>query len=214
MKTLIWLSGLMLVLGVAQAPGAERMYPVYPRQGKIVVDGKLDEDAWKGAPPANDFLTRLKNRDEIKPTRFKVLYDEANVYFGIELSEDRMDDLRLEKADGEMVWQDDSIEIFLQAEQGPQWSRVAVNAAGKRSDLAAESQAIQHEDKYVLEIRIPFSLFEGTAKAGTSFWGNVCRNTYTGGDVVFGTWSPVEARYNETHHFGEFQMRSDPVSAD
>jgi len=212
MKTLIGLSGLILVLGVVRAPGAERMYPVYPRQGKIVVDGKLDDEAWQGAPIANDFLTRLKNRDEIKPTRFKVLYDQANVYFGIELLEDRMDDLRLEKKDGEKVWQDDSVEIFLQDEQGPKWSRVAVNAAGKRSSLAAESQATRHEDRYILEIRIPFTVFGGTAKGGTSFWGNVCRNTLTSGEAIYGTWSPITSHYKETHHFGEFQMRHAPVS--
>ena len=211
MAKLHWLVMFMLIFGTASVFAAERIYPVYPLQGKIVLDGKLDEQAWQGAPLAGDFLPLLKYRNRTRETGFRILHDESSLYFGIEASEDRMDQLRLSKKDGENTWQDDSIEIFLQSQQGPKWYRVGVNAAGKRSDPDVATAASHRKHSYVLEIQIPFSAFGGKGTGGT-VWGNICRNEYTDGDAVFSSWSPIEAYFKETHHFAEFQLRKAPVS--
>ena len=54
--------------------------------GPLVLDGKLDEEAWSRADEANVFTQR--DPDEGMPstekTRIRVLYDKDNIYFGVE----------------------------------------------------------------------------------------------------------------------------------
>ena len=54
--------------------------------GPLVLDGKLDEEAWSRADEANVFTQR--DPDEGMPstekTRVRVLYDKENIYFGVE----------------------------------------------------------------------------------------------------------------------------------
>ena len=55
-----------------------------PRSGPIVLDGKLDDDAWRAAPPITEF-TQL-DPDEGKPaterTEVHILYDDAAIWVG------------------------------------------------------------------------------------------------------------------------------------
>ena len=56
-----------------------------PTQGKITLDGKLDEADWQRAPVSGDFIENMPN--EKTPTRFKtevrVLFDDKALYFGV-----------------------------------------------------------------------------------------------------------------------------------
>src|SRR3954468_780298 len=55
-----------------------------PRQGQIIVDGKLDDAAWNAAKPITDFVQ--SSPDEGKPpsqsTEIRILYDAAALYIG------------------------------------------------------------------------------------------------------------------------------------
>ena len=54
-------------------------------EGQIVVDGNLDEPAWKLAQPATDFIQQEPQMGEpsTERTEVRLLYDEENLYLGV-----------------------------------------------------------------------------------------------------------------------------------
>ena len=89
-----------------------------PCKGKLTLDGKLDEDDWRKAPPVW-MLSRNLGKDksgrvEVQ-TKVKMLHDKEYFYFGIECEEPRTDLMNhLPRAfDDGNIWVDNLVEIFL-----------------------------------------------------------------------------------------------------
>jgi transglutaminase-like putative cysteine protease len=86
----------MVVSGADQADWRERMQPIAPRQylckragEPIVVDGKLDEAAWRSVPWTDDFVD-IQGGARPKPrfrTRAKMLWDDDFLYIAAEIEE-------------------------------------------------------------------------------------------------------------------------------
>jgi len=212
-------------VGVVRA--SERIYPVYPAQGGIVVDGNLDEAAWQGAPAAGDFFPYMR-REPVQQTRLRMLYDAENLYLAIRVDEARMDKLRVEAEDGGHVWQDDSMEIFLQQALGKPYYQFPVNAIGSRisSGFSSERQykpelcpaldswqgvAASQKDHYVIEAAIPLAVLGITPEPDSVFRGNFCRNCLASGSGPYCTWSPISTSFHEVDNFGEFRFRAQAV---
>jgi len=209
------------------AHAADRVYPVYPVQGTVTLDGKLDEPAWAGAALADQYIPVAG--EDIQRTRLKMLHEGANLYIGGEVFEDNMGGLSLTHGEGEPTWRDDSLEIFLMSEagrtgnkrySGKVYYRVAVNAVGKRSDTnvtAGVSRMLaddgQEEVGYIIELRIPMSLF-GVDASATRFLGNVARNTHTRPEVRASSWAMLQRHFNEPMNFAEFQLMRKPADGE
>ncbi len=82
----------------------------------IIVDGVIDEAAWKGAPEVGDFIQFQPRRGELAQFRtvVKIAYDESYVYFGFLCYDSQLDDIaaRLAKRDADLK-PDDSVYVFL-----------------------------------------------------------------------------------------------------
>jgi hypothetical protein len=88
-------------------------------EGKLVLDGKLDDAAWERAPVNTGFEMPLgvANRKPIPDdaqTSFRVLYDDSTIYFGIRCNEPKMNDLVVQAArqHDAAMWSDDDVELF------------------------------------------------------------------------------------------------------
>lgn len=138
--------------------------PVREREGKITVDGVLDEEAWRKAPLVTGFLTA--NHDApIEETRVKVLYDQANWYIGVEaLTEHAWSALQaqMKERDSE-IWKDDSLEIFIMPPDADYYHWV-INSIGTFYDAKVRTVAFDSKaeiktsvlkDRYLIEARIP-----------------------------------------------------------
>ncbi len=83
---------------------------------KIVIDGKLNEPAWKSAETAGDFVQFQPQKGKKAPfkTEVKILYSNDHIYFGF-ICEDKEPDkiiARLSKRDSELE-EDDSVAIAI-----------------------------------------------------------------------------------------------------
>lgn len=202
----IWL---VIFCGLVFPAAAQRLYPVYPVQGVLTLDGKLQEAAWQGAPLAGDFFP-VGATAPGQATQFRMLFDSNMLYIAVVASERSMSRLQVTKNDGEAVWADDAVEIFLSDGANRAYQRFAVNAAGKRSDIRISAGADRSNDAWTLEIGIPFAFFLVPPKPGAVIRGNVCRNRRCGAPEA-SAWSRVDKSFHEQANFAQFWIR--PVSA-
>ncbi len=56
----------------------------FPVQGKLSIDGRVDDEAWAAAEPVTDFYQRetFEGIPATEPTHVSLLYDEENLYIG------------------------------------------------------------------------------------------------------------------------------------
>ncbi len=88
--------------------------------GKITIDGKLDEKAWKSADVIDTFyLLRKSPKDEIKPavsrTVARLLWDDEFLYIGIE-AQDKDIWATITEHDGKL-WTEDVLELFIKPDK-------------------------------------------------------------------------------------------------
>jgi hypothetical protein len=68
--------------------GEQPVYKVARAKGPIVADGKMDEPAWKDAQVVSfDYFFRRDEPLEKQSTRFRMLWDDANVYLFYEMED-------------------------------------------------------------------------------------------------------------------------------
>lgn len=119
-------SGFLVVFLLARAgdrPGqvARKLPPYVPPKGylcqraagKIAIDGKLDDAAWKNAPWTDDFVDiegDLKPKPRFR-TRVKMLWNDDYFYIGAELEEPHVW-ATLTKHDS-VIFQDNDFEVFI-----------------------------------------------------------------------------------------------------
>ena len=211
----------VLAWAAIRAHAEERMYPIYPVRGQIAVDGRLDEEAWRGAARGGDFLP-FGALEPIAQTSFRVLYDADNVYFGIRANEDHPARLRIGAKDGGHIWLDDSIEIFVLPEQSKPYFQFAVNSIGSRFGTGSdgkqpspddwEALASHEADGYVVELRMPFALLGVSPETARHLYVNIGRNHTAGGSLRHSTWAPLSRSFHEPKRFARFCLRPAPVS--
>lgn len=94
-------------------PLEPRSYVCYRTSGPIVIDGRLDEKAWRDAPWSQWFEDHQAPYapPPWKTTRFKMLHDDENLYFGAELQEENVYGTLTERDC--VIYYDNDFEIFL-----------------------------------------------------------------------------------------------------
>ena len=155
-KLLVWL--LAAAAGVLSAQ-------VTQAASEIVLDGKLDDAAWKKAvvhsdfrPFANSGKSRLKSK-----TSFMVLYRDGNLYIGIRCDEPFMNKLKAPKGGGAM-WNMDGVEIFMAPTgQSDEFYQFLVTASNIRWSQWYGEAGVIRPDPYA-------PLWESKVYHGKNFW--------------------------------------------
>ena len=101
-----------------------------------VIDGVIDEDVWNKAEWAGDFIEWLpdENTPPHQPSKFKILYDQKNLYFAMRCYDSEVDkiDARLSRRDG---FVGDRVAIVLDSYNDKRTAfTFVVNAAGVKGD--------------------------------------------------------------------------------
>ncbi|HUQ04953.1 MAG TPA: DUF5916 domain-containing protein [Kofleriaceae bacterium] len=108
------------------------------RTTSVNVDGRLDEEAWRSAPPQDDFWQREPN-EGAKPsqrTEFRLLYDDQAIYVGVRAHDTDRNRIRamLHRRDQESV--SDWVGVMLDSYHDRRTAfGFAVNAAGVQRDV-------------------------------------------------------------------------------
>ena len=187
---------------------------------KIVIDGRLDDPAWKNASIQSNFVYPKSHKGQPgAPTEFKVMADDDAVYFGIICREPLMDKLstRQTQRNG-MVYLDDCIEVFFDPTgkrvnyyhfsvsagniQAAEYMIEGGNTSGGYFDPFWESAVYKGTDFWSAEIRIPYRALYRTPAA--EFSGNWVLNIGRERQPVneISTWSQVDNGFHAVKLYG------------
>jgi len=157
----------------------------------VVIDGDLSDASWAQAPVTTGFHTPGGNLAE-RQTFAKVLYDDDAVIIGLELMEPTPDAMEVqEKVRDGRVWDEDCVELFIDPERsGSNYYHIAFNALGTIYDAACveggkmdrafngtyQIRTKVLKDRWIAEVRIPFSTFGTEAVEGSAWKVNIGRS--------------------------------------
>ena len=184
--------------------------------GRPEIDGKLDDDAWRGAGFVKGFVCFTPDKPAPLDTEFAVAADRQHVYLAVRCHEPRPDRIKAPKGSRDEL-AGDSIEMFFQPGlDGHHFVQLGLNAAGVQFDCLmshhgtrvrmdfdmAWAAAVGREaEAWTAEVAIPFSQLLVRAAEGQTWKMNVCRNIATLGDkVVFTTWGRLPEDQMKSFH--------------
>lgn len=113
-----------------------RSYDCFRTEGKMRIDGRLDEAAWRRAVPTAPFVDiRGEGYPEpVKKTSVRMLWDDQHLYIGAELEEDDIV-ARLTQRDT-IIYHDNDFEVFIDPDgDGQHYFEIENNARGVVFDL-------------------------------------------------------------------------------
>jgi len=162
------------VKGSAVTVPAEKATPIRVTKFEKppVIDGKLDDDAWKNAVVLKDFyqISPGDNTPPSKPTEVMMGYDARFLYFAFHCF-DEPDKVRATVAKRDNVFGEDNVRIYLDTFNDQRrayllgWNPLGVQQDGIYTesqgtdfsvDIVMESKGSITSDGYVVEVAIPF----------------------------------------------------------
>jgi hypothetical protein len=213
---------LLLAVSAASALDAQTLsaYQIFRTAGRIVIDGKVDEPAWKQAPSVGDFHFNWWTAGEKEQTIAKLLWDDEYLYASYYCHDKHIAAEVVEHRGP--VSRDDSVEIFLSPNPaklrnyygfemnvigttlnhlradwytGPRyWDPEGVQLRTSLPEGRVKQDAPE-DDHWILEIAIPLKTFEKDAAHTPPHEGDVWRLNLNraGGktNAQYSTWSPV-----------------------
>jgi len=145
---------------LARAASDRTGIPCKKAPSPLAIDGKLDEESWRGAAP----LRLRKSSAALPDTTFRTLFDRDNLYVGVECSQKKGVAVIAEQRprDGG-AWKDDCAEIWIGSPSDPDKTyQFIVNAAGAFSDYQKGSydpdwrRAVSRDgDSWTIELAVP-----------------------------------------------------------
>ena len=198
MKNLVLLCALLLSLfGYSQKKTLQTKFI----SDKVEIDGKLDENIWKSAAIASDFITfepdNGKPIPENRKTEVKVLYDNDAIYIGALLRDESPDKILKEITQRDDFGTSDIFGVFINGfNDGQQDFQFFVNAADGQADCITtdtngedyswdavwKSKAIITAEGWVVEMRIPYAALRFSAEAkqtwGINFFREIRRDRF------------------------------------
>jgi len=201
------------------------------RRGKIVIDGKLDDEAWRKCPVASTgrMWELQTGRQPIYGTAIKTAWIGANLYLAIRCQDHPGDKLNIAttRAGDQAIWYGDAIEILLDTDSHSYY-QIAVNPSGALIDLdrgtdrynwfrwasQAEVATQVADDHWTVEIRIPVTQDEndplhqvvGRKPTQSLPWHiNVCRQRIRENGSEHSAFSPTgTAGFHDKMKFAHF----------
>ena len=141
----------------------------------LKIDGMLDEEIWKTAPIAKDFIERNPTNGKPEPedykTYVKVLYDDTGIYFGIDMRDPHPENIAREKTERDIIGADDAVGITINGYNDKQQAVLfIVQASGVQADAKLANNGNDdfswnavwysgvkiHENGWSAEIKIPY----------------------------------------------------------
>jgi putative heme-binding domain-containing protein len=102
----------VILLLAAQALGQSPVeYRIHRAPSPVTIDAKLDEPAWRFAPPASEFIFNWHTEGEKEPTEAKLLWDDDNLYVSFRCTDKHISAFETKRHGP--VSKDDCVEIFI-----------------------------------------------------------------------------------------------------
>jgi len=199
-----------------------RIYHVYKINKIPQIDGDLNESVWEKVPGISGFSSiDLRQTYYLNQTTVKAVYDENNLYLSIQAYESHIKKIKakVEEKDSNLIFKDDTIEIYIAIPDKKGYYQFAVNSLGTQWDNYFLAKQIICEPawngtwqvktkindySWSAEVVLPFSTFDFTTpKPGESmlFW-NIARNRHIG-QLECSTMNPMINSFHSPERFGK-----------
>ncbi len=174
---MLWGAGLALVCGPSMAaePAKKQVRGQLMQRGKLSIDGKLDESAWRQARRYGGFVERkpkLRGKPPVE-TRFSVLFDDAALYVGIWCRDDQPDRIaaRTRGRDDFSIFRDDAISVKIDPTDDKRTTiGFTLNPAGGKLDYRGIDES---------DFRVEFdTIWQGAASRDARGWSAEFRIPY------------------------------------
>lgn len=162
--------------------------------GKIVIDGKLDDADWQKKPLISEFHPFNAPNAELPKTSVWMVQEDDSLVIAAECMEEFPSALVAKAIHDGSVWTDDHVEFFFDTSgERKSCAQILVNSIGTVADgiikrqgttpdwgweCGAELKTAVLTDRWILEMRIPFSSFPPFTP-GTDWTFHVARSRYT-----------------------------------
>lgn len=189
-----------------------------------MVDGRLDDEAWKHAPRLGSFTVLGTGEKAAPGTTFMLLYDDEYLYFGAEMDEPDVASLHAVRSEPDDVrlHEDDCVELFLAAgKQRTNYYQFLINPKGVLTDQervqggvvydvrwnsGARSAATVGDKKWTVEMAIPWASLD-MKDAFTGDWGlNVARERRAGGGLELSSFVPMTGSFQQPALFAPMSL--------
>ena len=219
---------LMLSGSLALAAPGEPVVPA-PAVRPPVVDGRLDEAAWKQAPRLGNF-TGLGSGETAEPgTTFRILADDKFLYFAAEMEEPATASLVADRThpDDAHLHEDDCVELYLAVgKQRTNYYQFVINSRGVLGDRewvqggvvsniqwnsGARVATTVEKGKWTVEMAIPWAALD-MKEASTGDWGlNVARERRAGGTLDLSSFVPMTGSFQQPALFAPLRVEAAPL---
>ena len=176
-----------------------------------LLDGKLDDACWQTGSWQGDMKVLGATTPASQQTRFCILFDQDNLYIGVECAEPEMDKLKEVRGGG--IYRGECIELFLDTNRdGQTYTHPMTNTLGicegKRDgrELVWRARAHKGKGRWTSEMAVPFSSLVIGADVGSTWRFNLCRQRYAGKREL-STWAPLSPQggFHQPTLFGELR---------
>lgn len=208
----------LVMLCLAPAWGAP-LVTAYRTPTAPVLDGKLDDACWQAASVCGPFLPADGSALDARSQAY-VCWDAEHLYVAFECFDrylepalQQMDRVRATVRDHDgNVFGDDCVELFLEL-AGGRWQQFAANSLGVRYegrngdpswDCDWQAAAHRGSDRYVVELRVPFTALDLKPAAGLELGANFCRERQAVEE--YSTWSGLRGAFNQTGLWGRLRL--------
>ena len=176
----------------------------------IIIDGKIEEEIWKTAALASDFVMfepdNGKPINATKKTEVKIVYDNDAIYIAALLYDDEPTKIKKEITNRDVFGVSDHFSVYINGfNDGQQDFRFFVSAAGVQMDCIAtedsedftwdaiwDSQVNITDFGWIVEMKIPYAALR-FSKANKQTWGlNFMREIKR--DVQKYTWNHIDTK--------------------
>ncbi|MCK4244475.1 MAG: hypothetical protein KAX20_02485 [Candidatus Omnitrophica bacterium] len=217
MKKIIFAYSLSILFVLSSfALAEEKVYTCSRLTKEPVLDGRIEEPAWKNIPEAGDFVILKTESLATKQTSFKIGYNDEAIYIGIKCVEPEMEKIVVKDGhtDFTNLWNENSIEIFIFPKGTDNYYHFVVSSIGSRWNgigkgdpkiplLNWQAKSYKGEDFYSIEIRIPFEIFYTVPEKGEKWRINIARNNYTGSREKYTCWPYLKMGFHDLDNFGK-----------
>lgn len=174
--SLILLSGILFGQISETDSVSRKKLQIFSISEPIKIDGNIDDEAWKNAPIATDFIERNPNNGKPIPEQYKttvkVLYDNTGIYFAAQMNSPEPGKIAKEMVERDNIGNDDVFGITINGYNDKQQSlfflvqasgvqadaKLVVNANDDFSWNAVWYSAVKINEKgWAAEIKIPYS---------------------------------------------------------
>lgn len=197
-----------------EAVRATRVVTALRTAEAIVLDGRLDEEGWKRAEPATDFLQKLPNNGApaSERTEARFLYDDDNLYIGVICFEAEPDKVLIKDLREDFDFgTTDLVQVMIDSLHDRRSGfTFVVNPGGARRDTQVSTNGATNQDwdgvwdakvsrdtdRWYIEYAIPFKTLRFSPSPRQEWGLNITRRIMHRNEES--NWAPVPIRFNGT----------------